>query len=250
MNRFFLCAFCALLIVASPTYAADESRQPRTVSLDDLVLLLGSGISDQTILTFLENRELDFVLSKEIILSLAQAGITNRVLQYIKDQEAELNPPSETALIGFSSINYPSYYDYGRINGSIYPLAWYGHHYLTSQPSSSHPYTPVYIGNYGIEHEISHNLGSTGTHLPTLLGGHQNNLTGNVLHQGSAAGHGTQHDPVRAIEHAAGRSGGHSVGHSIGHSVGYSSGHSVGHTSGLHLGGHSSGYSGGHSRSH
>ena len=260
MKRFqlwVLCAFCTLLITSSSLSAADMSSQQRTVSIDDLVLLVSSGISDETILAFLKDRELDFLLSREIRLTLAQAGITNTVMRYLREQETALNPPlpADTARTAYSLANYSSYYGSGRISGSLFPLDWYSHHYFgSSHQSTGHPYIPVYGGSPGIDHGagISHSLSSSTIHLETLLE-HQNSLAHYILHEGSGLSHSTQHSLGHTVGHSAGRSGGHAsgrthnIGHTIGHSGGHTSRHAVGHTGSRHSGGR---HRGGHSRRH
>ncbi len=259
MKRFLLpwvlYAFCTLLITSSSLNAATASSQRRTVSIDDLVLLVSSGISDETILAFLKDRELDFLLSREIRLTLAQAGITNSVMRYLREQETALNPPlpADTARTAYSLANYPSYYGAGRINGTVFPLGWYSHYYFGSHQSTGHPYIPVYGGSPGVDHGvgISHSISSSAIHSETLLE-HQNSLDHYILHEGSGLSHSTQHSLGHTVGHSAGRSGGHAsgrthnIGHTIGHSGGHTSGHAVGHTGSRHSGGHR----GGHSRRH
>ena len=152
MKRFLLSVLCALfslLITSCSLSAANKSSPQRTVSIDDMVLLVSSGISDETILAFLKDRELDFVLSREIRLTLAQSGITNTVMRYLREQVTALNPPLPTGTAGtvYSLANYPSYYGAGRHSGTVFPLAWYSHHYFGFHRSASHPYTHVDSGS-------------------------------------------------------------------------------------------------------
>ena len=227
MKRFLLSwvlyAFCTLLITSSSLSAATTSSQQRTVSIDDLILLVSSGISDETILAFLKDRELDFLLSREIRLTLAQAGITNTVMRYLRERETALNPPipADTARTAYSLANYPSYYGSGRINGTVFPLGWYSHHYFGSHQNTGHSSMPVYGGNPGIDHGvgITHTLGSREIHSQTLLE-HQNSLAHYILHDGSGLNHSAQHG----------------LGHRVGHSVLHTSGHAVGHTGSRHSG--------------
>ena len=238
-----LCASTLLITSSSLSAATGSSQQQRTVSIDDMVLLVSSGISDETILAFLKDRELDFLLSREIRLLLAQSGITNTVMQYLNDQETALNPPLPTgvALTGYNSMNYPSYYRSGRISGSLFPFAWYSHHYFGSHSSASHPYTPVYSTSPGIHQEsgVSHRL-EDATHSLTHLGEHQNSLT-DVIHHSSLREHSAPHNPHYPRRYSAGHIGGHAQNfrHTIGHSVGHTSRHAVGHTGSRHSGGHS-----------
>ena len=53
------------------------------VVLEHIILLAEGGLSDETIIAFLETRPLGFVLSAEDIVRLRQAGVSERVIRYL-----------------------------------------------------------------------------------------------------------------------------------------------------------------------
>ncbi len=53
------------------------------VTLEHIILLAEGGLSDETIIAFLETRPLGFVLSAEDIVRLRQAGVSERVIRYL-----------------------------------------------------------------------------------------------------------------------------------------------------------------------
>ena len=66
MNRVLsLLTFCTALAACNTLNPAPAYSQDGMVSLDDVVLLAHSDISDQTIMTFLDFRKLDFALDPE-----------------------------------------------------------------------------------------------------------------------------------------------------------------------------------------
>ncbi len=60
------------------------------VTLDDLLLLAESRVSDKTILTFIETREIAFTVSEEEIVKLRESGLSEEAIQYLlaKSKEA------------------------------------------------------------------------------------------------------------------------------------------------------------------
>ena len=73
-----LCLLCVLLLGAGAARA-----QGRPASLDDVVLLAQSGLSDDTILSFLETRSIGFVLSATSIVQLRAAGVSEVIIRYL-----------------------------------------------------------------------------------------------------------------------------------------------------------------------
>ena len=73
-----LCLLLVLLLGAGAARA-----QGRPASLDDVVLLAQSGLSDDTILSFLETRPIGFVLSATSIVQLRAAGVSEVIIRYL-----------------------------------------------------------------------------------------------------------------------------------------------------------------------
>ena len=67
---------------------APAFSQESTVSFDDMVLLAQSDIADQTIMTFLRYRQLDFVLDATSIQRLRAAGVSDDIIRYLLEQDA------------------------------------------------------------------------------------------------------------------------------------------------------------------
>ena len=122
------------------------------VSLDDIVLLSQQGVSDQTILLFLENREAGFALDADALDKLLLAGVSGEVIRYLFSQNTTAQtagaseptiPPAYTTnsntYISYPTVtyldNYPGYYYtpyyYGGFYSfgfSSYPHRWFGHY--------------------------------------------------------------------------------------------------------------------------
>ena len=218
MNRLLLFALCSALIGPGALSAAAASERS-TVSLDDLVLLAQSDISDQTIMTFLDYRVLKFALDVETVLMLRQAGVSEAVIRYLLEQAATANGAraAYTVVTDYSARAYPSYYySSRRIGRSIYPFGWYDHGYLGYGYHTIHHYTPHDYHDYGA-HRLGHGAsvtlshGTRGTlghngnasHTLNLGGGHRSRLHG-TGHKSPITTHGIKHNSY---------SGGHSGSH-------------------------------------
>lgn len=230
--KHFLASICISLSLASNFALADTSDTGRLTSLNDISLLAQRGLSDETILIFLEKRSLDFNLTAENIDQLLQSGVSEDVVQYLLQQQT--SQPVYVTTPTATYINpYPTYYyspQYNHISTSA-PLLHgfaaasytFGHH-ETFQPhysnSISHSQRPQHSGV-----AIIHNSGLSVGHNSS------NNRHNNVTHS----------------------SGGHNVGHRRSHnSAGYSQTHSRGGHSGGgggHRGGGGGHSSGGHRNS-
>jgi len=118
----------AVALVAAATVEAGYG----VVRLTDVVVLAREGVSDRTIISFLENRELAFVVGTEEILRLRDAGVGEEVVRYLIERTA----PRDS----YASDPYayrPGYADYG---GSPYDEPGYGGADIEYGPS----YTPSY----------------------------------------------------------------------------------------------------------
>ena len=119
-----------LLALALAIPAAAEHRPQ--LSLEDLALLAESGVSEQTILAFVDSRELGFQLDSETVVWLQQQGVGEEVIQRLlekeqpKPTEARSEPDREVSV---STDPYPSgTYDlsYGAYPSRYYDL-YYGY---------------------------------------------------------------------------------------------------------------------------
>ena len=158
MNRVLsLLTFCTALAACNTLNPASAYSQNSMVSFDDVVLLAQSDISDQTIMTYLDFRELDFALDPEALLRLREAGLSEAVIRYLLEQDTASSTalPTDTVPSGYSTTGYPSYY-YGsrRIGGTAFPFGWYDHHYGLG-------YTTIYRNahHYNGGHSLGHAAG-------------------------------------------------------------------------------------------
>ncbi|VAW73379.1 hypothetical protein MNBD_GAMMA15-674 [hydrothermal vent metagenome] len=239
-------------------------------SLDDIILLSQRGVSEQTLLLFIENREAGFRLDAEAIDRLALAGVSEEVIRYLLSSEPVL-PVPRTVVRRIPPVTYvdpyPGYYYtpyyYGAsysFGFSSYPAYWFGH-YSGARPHGGNRHHGGYLAHNG--------------HSPTHVGGgnhsglkrrhsdsgalrhatskvHQTAGHGKGSGSASHAGAGKVHAGTGVNKHDGnGNSGRHSTGnrHSSGgghnsSSVGHSSRSGGGHNS---SGGHSSRSGGGHS---
>ena len=206
-----LCLLCVLLLGAGAARA-----QGRPASLDDVVLLAQSGLSDDTILSFLETRPIGFVLSATSIVQLRAAGVSEVIIRYLLERfgVASVPQPVYTAPI-LPGYAYPvSYYaaSYAPVaavalGGMIFPHWFHDDHIVAGHLVASlhvdqlHPQP----GHHGVALADSHRTGGLATRrAPT------------VHLVGSGRGHSsTGHTGVGfgARGHAGGGDSGHSGGH-------------------------------------
>ncbi len=190
--------------------------QDDTVSFDDVLLLAQSGISDRTIMTFLNIRRLDFVLDAEGILQLREAGVSEDIIQYLLNYAYAPISASPTYDIPISyNTGYPSYYYSTRLVGrTTFSPGWYDHHYFGLSHSTA---------------QLGHAVGITVGHGLGLSGGHISRF-GGVNHVGVSGGHIVDHGGINHLSLSRGHSIGQGTTH--GHSRGHSGGHTRGHGSG------------------
>jgi hypothetical protein len=169
------------------------------VTLNDLLLLAESGVSDKTFLAFIEPREITFTPGTEEIAKLRKAGLSEEVIQYLlaNNRQAGLtynryiNPPV--------AYSYPRYY-YGS---SLYLGFGRGHHAL--------------FDNHfvGLDHSAPHHTG--------LYHG----ASFNVIHSGSTGGHQIGHSSYHGVNTTStGINSSHSTSGSNAHTAGLNISHS------------------------
>ena len=229
MRRTILGVLIGLVLV---TPAAAVGR--RQASLEDLTLLAESGISDQTILVFLDTREVEFQLDSETIAWLRQQGVSEEVIRYLLER-TDTRDERVDRVVYVSADPYPRryyvpYYGYDAFPYFGAAILWhwtYGFHWVGDHFAGGH-HRGVY-GGHSASHGTRH-YASAGH----LVGGHRSrgHSSGGHEAQSHLGSHGASHAGAGHL------GGGHSsVGHSSrGHSSG---GHSSGgHSSGGHGGGH------------
>jgi len=257
----------SVLVLAVPAQA-----EHRTASLEDVILLAEGGISDETILVFLDSREIGFELGTEEMLLFREAGVNEEVIRYLLERVAA---GSEKVDADTDDLYPPGYYAYPErfyateyfagagyyFGASILPYWWYDDHFLHYQ-SHGGGYLYGHSGHHGYTSLGHHSSVGQGIHDSSYLarghagggshlggGGHTvghsspshgSRTYGSGRHGGT--GHSSPgHSSGRNGRHGGGRSGGHGGGHSGGRSGGHGGGHSGGHG-----GGHSGGHGGGH----
>ncbi len=107
-------------------------------SLDDIVLLSQRGVSDKTLLLFLEDREAAFTLDAESIDKLILAGVSEDVIRYLLAREPIVHTSRPAVIYPVSTYveTYPRYYYTPRYyrtpyyaGYSDYPYDWFGYGY-------------------------------------------------------------------------------------------------------------------------
>ena len=169
MTRALIACLCLLLLCAPAAAQANN----RSVTIDDVIQLTQSGISDETIITFLETREIRFVLSPQDIVRLRAAGISEELLRYLLQHTAADQPPAYLPPVAYGS-------GYG-VPG--YPAGYYTPAYAAGVVLSvGFPIVPHWLHEHHISHVAPH--GAVGH----LFGGGVHVITGNAgAHHGGAS---------------------------------------------------------------
>jgi hypothetical protein len=232
----------ALTLTLALFAAAAVDAGYRVVRLSEVLVLAREGVADRTIISFLENRQLDFAVGTEEILRLRDAGAGEEVIRYLIERTA----PRDS----YAAAPYPdrSPYDYAD---SPYDEPGYDGAYIEYSPS----YRPVYyvgasIGPYltydryyrgglggwlsrtfGFGHRYGRNYssrydrgGSYGRHYSySYRSGSSRGYGGSSrAYGGSSRGYRVSH--VRSSSHGSGgarHGGGHAVPRGRGHDGGH-----------------------------
>ena len=184
--------------------------------MDDIVLLAESDISDQTILTFIRYRQLDFVLDAKGVQRLREAGVSEDVIQYLLNRDATPVAAIRTYVIptGYAT-GYPSYYYGARLVGTtMFSLGWYDHHYFGLGYTTDYRYPRHYYQSHSLSHSGSITLGHgyAPIHGSSLSVGHRNSL-GHSIGQRHGLGHSVSHGGGHSVNHGGGHGGSHGGGH-------------------------------------
>ena len=185
------------------------------VTLDDLLLLAESEVSDKTILAFIEPREITFTLGTEEIAKLRKAGLSEEVIQYLLAKSRQAGLTYDQYIKPPVPYPYPGYY-YGP---SLYLGFGGGHHALFDHHFVGlHHAAPHHTG---LHHAAPHH---TGLHHDTSIHiGHSRSTGGHHIGHTSqfAVGNGSTHSTSINSSHNTGR--GHSIlGRSSHHTSGSS----------------------------
>jgi len=216
------------------------------ISLKDILFLAERGVSDETMLVFLESREVGFIPDAEDIDKLLSAVVSEEVIRYLLRQTAT-NTTNSTPSYSYRTITYedlyPAYYYTPYYSGgsgffgySSYPHTWYGSHYGGVHYTSLHhgaTHSQGYNdhGTLSLSHTVHRGGGHIGSHASRYGRGH--NVAVGIRHGGSR--HTVAHEGRQSVGHSrrspAHRSGGvhsrsqHGGGHSGGHGGGHGGGH-------------------------
>ena len=238
------------------------------VTLDDLLLLTESRVSDKTILAFIGPREITFTLGTEEIEKLRKAGLSEEVIKYLlaKSRQADLTYNQYIKPPVPYPYPYPGYYygpslylGFGGGHHALFDHHFVGLHHAAPHHTGLHHGTPFHVahsrstGGHHIGHTSQFAVGSGSTHT---IGRSSHNVSGSRTHtagrnssHGSSRSHsviaGSHHTnassalSTRSSRHHSNRS--HSIlGHSS-HNTSSSRAHSTNRRSS-----HSSSHSGGH----
>ncbi|MCH7667253.1 MAG: hypothetical protein IH936_15150 [Acidobacteria bacterium] len=247
---------CSVLAFAGALQAA-----PSSVTLEDVILLARADISDETILAFLDYREVDFELGPDEILGLREAGVSEEIIRYLLERTgARLEQVPVTRDYYYPSRYYATYYGPGAgiyLGASILPHSWWydfhylhlgghhlgpNHHGLTRYGHGSVSHASINgLGGHRVGHLAGGHVGRQALHhrdnrhpAGGRVGGGHSSTVGHSRRSHLAVGH-------RVTGHA--RSGHSSRSHSDGR-VGHGGGRG-GHGGGSHGGGHGGGSHGG-----
>lgn len=229
MRRMLMALLCLLVLVAPAARASH-----RQVTPDEIIQLTQSGLSDETIITFLETRDLAFVPDVNEIVRLRAAGVSEVVIQYLVTRTA-VRPPS------YAAVPPPP---------PAYPVGYYAPGYATAAiVSVGFPLLPYWLHDFHVPNYLAHGsfghvdgfFSSTLSSVPHgLLHGsvvpHGGLIAGGAGHAGQlvTVGHGTSIAPIAA---------GHVVS-SHGAAVHAGTGHAGSHGGGGGHGGHAGGHGG------
>jgi len=249
----------ALALALAAAYSVEAGY--RVVRLGEVIALARDGVSDRTIISFLQDRELDFVVGTDEMLRLREAGVGEPVIRYLVERTAPRDPYSPGPY-----ADREVYDDYG--GSPYYDDPGYGGAYVEYGPSY---YVGASLGPY-VTYDRYYGGGLFGRRGRTFgFGHHYGRYYGNRYDydRGHRYDHGHRYDGRsyrydygRTYRYDGGRNDGRSYSHSYrsnpsrgyrtsyGHATSHGSrGPSYGRDHAVPRGsGHSGGHSGGHGR--
>ncbi len=222
----------SLICIAGLSISIAQAGTPKT-SLEDIMLLVGRGISDETIMVFLKTRKIGFTPDAEDIDKLLVSGLSQEAIRYILRQTATYSTSSYSYQTTTYVDPYPPYYSRSSfyLGYSSYPYTWFGNnyggvHYASLRHGGIHN---LRHNNHGYLSRRVHSGEHAGAHNTNHRLGH-NTATG-IRHGGSrytVAHRGRQHS-VRHTSRSSTHRSGYSRGHGGTHRGSHGSGHSRGH---------------------
>jgi len=248
MSRVLSASLCLLLLFAPG--AARASERPATI--DDVIQLVQTGLSDETIITFLETRGVGFVPGPQEIVRLRTAGVSEDVIRYLLRLSAAIRAPAYSPPVGYA----PGY------AGPGYPVAYSTPVYAAGAVFSvGFPIVPHWLRDHHISHVVPHGV------VGHVFGGGVHVITGRAdVHHGLSpftspvhpnVGHGVTSVgfTTAGVTHAAGARHIGTVHGAAAHGgavfAAASGGHiAAGHGTATHGGSHAAGHGGGHSGGH
>lgn len=212
---------CLCLLGLATGARAEESLD----SLDDVILLVEAGISDETIRVFITSRQIEIELGPEEILRLRRSGVSEAVLEFLLTRIGAARPePADSRVPLSTGPFFPSRYyrgnsvfSVGYYLGASYIPRWWFYHLYFSFPFSHQQ--EVLTGHHGSTHARH----SGPLHLGAQVEGHDS-FGGHELDHGLGDGH-----SMNAFGHYNHGYGGHLGSGAVGHGAGHLSSHGNGH---------------------
>ncbi len=241
------------------------------VSLEDILLLIERGVSNETIVVFLETREIGFIPDAEDIDKLLAAGASEEVISYLLQQTATHSTPSyadqpKTYVDRYPSYYYTPYYSATSVflGFSSFPRAWFHHHHrrvdhgplhhdaahnqahndrgalFHAVPRSGHGgvharhHSQRHNALVGIEHSGARSTGRIAGHSARFSGRHigkKHSVSHSTRSRGLIGGNSATHHGLQTVRHGSRHSASHS-NHSVTHRGGHSIRHRTGHSTG------------------
>ena len=154
MTRLALTLPFLLLLMPPPARANDF---PRPARVEDVLGLADARLSDDTILTFLDTREIGFSLDVALIREMRGAGVSEPVIRYLIERTSQ---PPRASLVAPPAYAAPSsgyrssYYAPSERVAIVVGSQWYDHHDYdhhhyghVSHPSFHHVIDHLFIGH-------------------------------------------------------------------------------------------------------
>jgi hypothetical protein len=168
----------ALALALAAAYTVEAGY--RVVQLGDVIALARQGVSDRTIVSYLETRELGFVVGTDEILRLRQAGVGEPVILYLIERTAPRKPEPSGAYEREPG-NGGARIEYGRRDDVAYyvnTLGPYVADVLVSWLERTLGVGPHYGGYYSNGYDHGHHRYYDGGRSYHYDGGHGNGYDG------------------------------------------------------------------------
>ncbi|MGH9158599.1 MAG: hypothetical protein ACRD2X_01230 [Vicinamibacteraceae bacterium] len=205
--------FISLFLTVAVLGLAPAEASDRDVTVDDVIRLAQSGISDETIIAFLDTQPIGFTLDADVLLQLRSAGVSEAVIQSLLERARPTPGPPLTyaapaaPLYGYRVPYPPAYYAYPRdyyaapvrvffsfgLPHSRHGRAFVHHHHHRGVAAGHFPvaagHFPVSVGHFPVAAghfpvSVGHFPVSVG-HFPVVAG----HRTLTVRHAGHAGRH-------------------------------------------------------------